>query len=45
MKNVVGCDIPFFPPARPDLVIDHEHQKKGVDRTVKDILDELPSID
>ncbi len=45
IPNVVGIDIPFPTPARPDLTIDHIIQTKGVDISLKEIFKNLPAFD
>ncbi|MBL94253.1 MAG: adenylyl-sulfate kinase [Magnetovibrio sp.] len=43
ISNVVGIDIPFPTPPKPDLVIDEPMQKKGVDACVSNILQAIPN--
>lgn len=45
IHNVVGVDIDFPRPARPDLVIDANQQMQGVDACVERILARLPRFD
>jgi cytidine diphosphoramidate kinase len=45
IADVVGIDIPFPRPARPDLVIDEALQDRGVDACVEAIVNRLPSLD
>jgi cytidine diphosphoramidate kinase len=42
IPNVVGVDIPFPPPANPDLVLNGAAQDRGVAACVDRILDVLP---
>lgn len=42
-KNVVGFDIPFVPPANPNLVIDNTADKDEFETLVKDILAQVDS--
>lgn len=44
-RNVVGIDIEFPRPARPELIIDADQQKQGVDACVERILARLPQLD
>jgi len=44
-RNVVGVDIDFLRPARPDLVISADHHKQGADACVERILAQLPRLD
>lgn len=44
-RNVVGIDIEFPRPARPELIIDADQQKQGVDVCVERILARLPQLD
>jgi adenylylsulfate kinase-like enzyme len=41
LKNMVGYDIPFPPPASPDMVIGHEDQARGIDVCADTILTHL----
>lgn len=42
--NVVGVDIPFPTPAKPDLTLTLEDQDAGVNACVKKIIDGMPSF-
>ena len=44
MTDVVGIDIPFPRPARPDLVIDKAGQDEGVEACVEAILARMPPL-
>jgi len=44
MVNVVGVDIPFPRPPRPDLVIDARIQATGVDASIDHVLSNLPEF-
>ncbi len=39
LRNVVGVDIPFTPPARPDLVIDNGAEKVDLEAAARTILE------
>ena len=45
IANVVGVDIPFPRPVKPDLVIHEAMQRQGADACVETILKRLPSLD
>ena len=45
MKDVVGMDIPFPPPANPDLVLDALAQADGVASCVDRIASAMPKLD
>ena len=44
IPDVVGIDIPFLAPPRPDLVIDAARQAEGVEPCVARILARLPEL-
>ena len=45
MPNVVGLDIPFPKPEKPDLVLNRDDQLMGVPACVQKILSSLPALD
>lgn len=42
-KNVVGVDIPFVPPEKPDLVVNND-DGADIDEIVRRIVDCLPNM-
>ena len=44
LDNMVGYDIPFPRPAQPDLIIDENQQRAGVDNCTSYILSKLPTL-
>lgn len=44
LDNMVGYDIPFPRPAKPDLIIDEPQQHSGVDACTSHILSSLPRL-
>jgi len=45
IKNVVGFDIPFDPPATPDLVINNDTHREDFKEVVDDIIRRLPTME
>ena len=44
IKNVVGIDIPFVPPAKPDLVIQNDTYRKDFEDVVNNIIEAMPAL-
>tara|TARA_B100001971_G_scaffold91384_1_gene84296 strand:+ start:543 stop:1049 length:507 start_codon:yes stop_codon:yes gene_type:complete len=43
IKNVVGLDIPFEPPKKPDFIIHNNNDRDNFKEIIQDILKSLPS--